>query len=497
LCIHQCSGPRNWEPSEIEFTSQIAEQLGVALKQEEYLDQVKQQVAQLATLKEREKAAERQKTLAKTVEKIRQSLDLDIIFKTTTQEVRQLLKVERVAIYRFYSDWRGEFVADSIVDDWTPLLKPQPIESTFLPAGRQGPYPRNETFVPILQGEKLWGLLVAYQNSQPRYWQDEEINLLAQVGVQLGIAIQQAELLEQTQRQKEELTQALKELQQTQAQLIHGEKMAGLGQLVAGVAHEINNPVNFIYGNLTHVTEYSHHLLEALNLYRQHYPDPVAKIQAQAADVDLDYIAEDLPKILDSMHVGAERIRSLVLSLRTFSRLDEAQMKSVDIHEGIESTLLILGHLLKAKGERPAIKVVKEYGKLPAVECYPAQLNQVFMNLISNSIDAIEESLLMRHLSPKEHTINKDPQISIRTQLVAEKRVKIQIADNGLGIPEALRVKVFNPFFTTKDIGKGTGLGLSISYQIVVEKHRGQIKCISQEGKGTEFWLEIPVKQSE
>jgi len=496
LCIHQCSGPRNWESSEIEFTSQIAEQLGVALKQEEYLDQVKQQVAQLATLKEREKAAERQKTLAKTVEKIRQSLDLDIIFKTTTQEVRQLLKVERVAIYRFYSDWRGEFVADSIVDDWTPLLKSQPIKSTFLQAGRQGPYPRNETFVPILQGEKLWGLLVAYQNSQPRYWQDEEINLLAQVGVQLGIAIQQAELLEQTQRQKEELTQALKELQQTQAQLIHGEKMAGLGQLVAGVAHEINNPVNFIYGNLTHVTEYSHHLLESLNLYRQHYPDPVAKIQAQAADVDLDYIAADLPKILDSMHIGAERIRSLVLSLRTFSRLDEAQMKSVDIHEGIESTLLILGHLLKAKGERPAIKVVKEYGKLPAVECYPAQLNQVFMNLISNSIDAIEESLLMRHLSPNEHTINKDPQISIRTQLVAEKRVKIQIADNGLGIPEALRAKVFNPFFTTKDIGKGTGLGLSISYQIVVEKHRGQIKCISQEGKGTEFWLEIPVKQS-
>ncbi|GGA03316.1 GAF domain-containing protein [Okeania sp. KiyG1] len=252
LAAFQNSAPREWEAAEIELLAQIGVQLGVALQQAEYVKQVQTQAAELA------KATERQKALSITIDRIRQSLDINTIFQTTTQEVRQLLEVERVAIYRFYPDWSGEFVADSIIDEWTPMVQtPLAINPAIGKPTNAGKLPRNETFVPILQGEKLWGLLVAYQNSSPRYWQDEEINLLAQVGVQLGIALQQAELLEKTRTQTEELTKTLQELKQTQVQMIQGEKMASLGQLVAGIAHEINNPVNFIFGNLTHVDEYA------------------------------------------------------------------------------------------------------------------------------------------------------------------------------------------------------------------------------------------------
>ncbi len=387
LVAFQNSGPRQWQTEEIYLLTQIGNQLGIALQQAVYLQQVQTQATQLA------KAAERQRALATTVEKIRQSLDIDEIFQTTTQEVRQLLEVERVAIYRFYPNWSGRFVADSIVSGWTPLTTPQsPLETVFSQASSTGEYPRNETFVPILQGEKLWGLLVAYQNSQPRYWTDEEINLLAQVGVQLGVALQQAELLKQTRQQAEELTQTLRELQQSQTQLIQGEKMASLGQLVAGVAHEINNPVNFIFGNLNHVSDYTQNLLSMVSLYQEHHPNPASAIQEQAQAVDLEFITEDLPKTLASMKMGVDRIRQIVSSLRTFSRLNEAEKKPVNLHEGIDSTLLILQHRLKAKSDFPAIKVVKEYGDLPLVACYAAQLNQVFMNILSNAIDALEES---------------------------------------------------------------------------------------------------------
>jgi GAF domain-containing protein len=551
LGAYQNTGPRHWQGDEVYLVTQIATQLGIALQQAEYLQQVKTQAEEL------EKAAERQRALATTVEKIRQSLDLDSIFRATTQEVRQLLEVERVAIYRFYPDWSGEFVADSIVDGWKPLVKNQPaIEDIFLPKTQVGRYPRNETFVPILQGEKLWGLLVAYQNSQPRYWQDEEINLLAQVGVQLGVAIQQAELLEQTRQQAEELTQAFDDLQRSQDQLIQREKMAGLGQLVAGVAHEINNPVNFIYGNLSHVSEYTQDLLNLLNLYQRYYPSPVPQIQAQVEAMDVEFISNDLPKTLASMKMGADRIRQLVLSLRTFSRLDEAQMKSVDLHEGIDSTLLILQHRLKANTDLPDIEVIKEYGDLPPVECYPAQLNQVFLNILSNGIDAIEdgygsspaisptrgedrmwlnsvgdrwgkEDISSRPITidrngenngkglftiegrngiyPRPLPITHDqlPKIRIRTSVIGDRepgiadRVLIRISDNGPGIPEEVRSRIFDPFFTTKPIGRGTGLGLSISYQIVVEKHKGQLRCISLSEQGTEFQIEIPIKQSD
>ena len=484
LAAYQNSEPRHWQQYEIDLLAQISTQLGIGLQQAEYVKKVQTQAAQLA------KATERQKALATTVEKIRQSLDIDVIFQNATQEVQQLLEVERVAIYRFYPDWSGEFVADSIVSGWTPIVTNQPpIANGFsLQASQGGKYPRHETFVPILQGEKLWGLLVAYQNSQPRYWQDDEINLLAQVGVQLGIALQQAELLQQTRQQAEELTQTLQELKQSQARLIQGEKMAGLGQLVAGVAHEINNPVNFIFGNLTYVNEYTQALLNLIGLYHKNYPDPVLEIQIEEDEIDLAFLNEDLPKTLASMKIGVDRIKGIVSSLRTFSRIDEAQMKPVDIHEGIDSTLLILQHRFKEKSENPIIEVIKEYGSLPLIECYPAQLNQVFMNVLSNGIDALQEMCL--HRVPGE-----TPTIRIGTNVIRD-RVVICISDNGYGISEDMQSRIFDPFFTTKSIGKGTGLGLSISYQIVVEKHKGQLQCISDGDRGTEFWIEIPIQQS-
>ncbi|WP_445629034.1 GAF domain-containing sensor histidine kinase [Nostoc sp. DSM 114167] len=495
LCIHQCTAPRYWQPSEIEFTSQIAEQLGVALKQDSYLKQVQMQVIQLAEATEREKSMERQELLAATIDKIRQSLDIKTIFRTTTHAVRELLEVERIAIYRFNPDWSGKFVADSFKDGWKPVAQTQPtIIETFEDTDDDNELPRNETFVPIREGEKLWGLLVAYQNSQPRYWKEEEINLLAQVGVQLGIAIQQAELLEQTKRQTLELTQTLQELKQTQTRLIQGEKMAGLGQLLAGVAHEINNPISFIFGNLIHLNEYTQELLKVVNLYRQH-SSILPTIQEQINKSDLDFIIEDLPKTLESMKVGTERICDIVLSLRNFSRTDEAELKPVDIHEGLDSTLLILGHRLKNNNERPAIEIVKQYDSLPLLECYPAQLNQVFMNLLSNSIDALEEkfnTIQQRYLKLLQTCPRIPLTIWINTQAI-NNQVVIRIADNGLGIPEEVRSHIFDPFFTTKAPGKGTGLGLSISHQIVVEKHHGQMKCSSKPGEGTEFLIEIPI----
>jgi GAF domain-containing protein len=490
LCIHQCNAPRNWKSSEVEFISQIAEQLSIALKQDLYLKQVQMQAVQLAEATEREKAMERQKLLAATVDKIRQSLDIKTIFKTTTQAVRELLEVERVAIYRFNSDWRGKFVADSFKDDWEPVINTKPIiQPTISDDDDDDNLPRNETFVPISQGDKLWGLLVAYQNSQPRYWKDEEVNLLAQVGTQLGIAIQQAELLEKTKTQATKLAQALQELKQTQAKLIQGEKMAGLGQLIAGVAHEINNPVSFIFGNLTYVTQYAEDLLKTVTLCHQHLSSLPVEIQKQIEEIDLEFIITDLPKTLKSMKIGAERISEIVLSLRNFSRKDEADSKVVNIHEGLDSTLLILGNRLKPNGEYPGISIIKKYDELPLLECFPAQLNQVFMNILSNSIDALEQKFTASSTKSSKVALN----IEITTEAVDDK-VIIKIADNGSGIPEEVKNKIFDPFFTTKEVGKGTGLGLLICYQIVVEKHHGQIKCSSQVGEGTEFTIELPIQ---
>ena len=270
----------------------------------------------------------------------------------------------------------------------------------------------------------------------------------------------------QYRQQAAQLEKAFRDLHETQAQLIQTEKISSLGQLVAGVAHEINNPINFIYGNITHASQYAKDLLDLLHLYQEKYPNPVPEIALSAEEIEIDYLMEDFPKVLESMKVGADRIRDLVVSLRNFSRLDESQMKRVDIHEGIESTLLILQHKLKANAVRPAIEIIKDYGSFRKVECYAGQLNQVFMNLVANAIDALEEYNSKR--SPQEIYASPN-RIRISTSVNSD-TVTIRIADNGMGINQEVIRKLFDPFFTTKPVGKGTGLGLSISYQIIVEK---------------------------
>jgi signal transduction histidine kinase len=299
------------------------------------------------------------------------------------------------------------------------------------------------------------------------------------------------ELENRVEERTSELKNALGELQRTQSQVIQSEKMSSLGQLVAGVAHEINNPVNFIHGNLTHLQEYTQDLLAIVQLYEQYNPHPVAEIKTVAEDMDLEFLQSDLPKMLSSMKVGTDRIRQIVLSLRNFSRMDEAEFKSVDIHEGIDSSLMILQHRLKAKPEQPEIEVIKDYGTVPLVECYAGQLNQVFMNILVNAIDVLEENNALRTYPEIEDNPSR---IIIRTSVVKSTWLEVAIADNGIGISKEFQQRIFDPFFTTKPIGKGTGMGMSISYQIVTQKHGGKLECISTSGVGTEFIIQIPLR---
>ena len=287
---------------------------------------------------------------------------------------------------------------------------------------------------------------------------------------------------------EQNLQSTIHELKTTQMQLVQTEKMSSLGQLVAGVAHEINNPVNFIYGNTKPATGYVEDMFGLLNLYRKTYPEPPSSILETIEEIDLDFIEKDLPKLLGSIQMGADRIRQIVLSLRTFSRLDEAEVKNANIHEGIDSTLVILGSRLKAKPNRPEIELLKEYDDLPLIECYAGQLNQVFMNILANSIDAVEEC----YFSSQDSSESYHGKISIKTQLLASDEILIEISDNGKGMTSCTLDKVFDPFFTTKAVGKGTGMGMPISYQIITERHAGNLTCESTVNVGTSFRIQIP-----
>lgn len=316
---------------------------------------------------------------------------------------------------------------------------------------------------------------------------------------QVEAALRQSEA--QLRQQTEELHKVLFDLRQAQTKLVQSEKMSSLGQLVAGMAHEINNPISFIQGNLVHVEHYATDLLKLLQLYQQYVPDQPPVICRKKSEIDLEFLAEDLPKLLVSMQTGVTRIREIMQSLHTFSRLQEAELKAVDIHAGIDSALLFLLHRLQAQPisqsaseevqpDRPEIQVLKEYGELPLVECDAAQLNQVFMHILNNAIDAIAERAVMSPESTKLR--QKLPTIKIRTQQVDSCHVQIRIADNGAGMSSEVQARLFDPFFTTKPVGRGTGLGMSVSYQIV-HQHKGTLQCLSQPGRGTEFIITIPI----
>ncbi len=522
-----------WTSQDIDLVQGIAKQFETAIAQANLHQEIQNLNQNLQNLnaslevqvEERTSALQQvnqqQQVLFNVVAKIRQSLDLATIFKITTTEVREILGADRVGIYRFdptseFND--GEIIAEDVLPEFTSALTKKVHDHCFgeryAEIYRQGrihamsdinqaglqdcfravleQFEIKATLVaPILRGDALWGLFCVHQCAQPRNWRESDIQFVQQITSQVSIALEQANLLNQTQTQAKELVEVIATLQETQLQLIQQEKMSSLGCLVAGVAHEINNPVNFIHGNLSHMDSDIKDLLHILHCYQTEMPEPSAALQAILIEKDMEFVVQDLPKILKSMELGTERIREIVLSLRNFSRLDQAILKPVDLHEGIDSTLMILQHRLNSTDDRPEINILKDYGELSLVECYPGALNQVLMNLLSNAIDAIEENWLQ--LTPTQRQ-QKSNFIRIQTE-IQHTRVLIRIQDCGAGMSEETLQKLFDPFYSTKPVGQGVGLGLSISYKIVTEQHQGKLSCISTLGEGSEFILDIPIAQ--
>ncbi len=463
--------------------------------------------------------AQQEKLVNRLAQQIRQSLDPKRILETTVRELYVLLGVDRC-----YFLWHHPQSPDSELklaaeakrnelpnrlDDYprifagllTRLLQAgemvriddiSQIEDNGLREGLQQFGYESLLLFPIETGQTNVGTLACTREVSPQPWCDRDIELIRVVCDRLAIAIQQALLYQQSREAEQqakaktlELEATLRQLQTTQAQLIQAEKMSSLGQLVAGVAHEINNPISFVFGNLIHAKQYNQDLLELLQLYRETYTQATVEIEELSADIDLEYLIEDIPRLFNSIETGAVRIQQIVRSLRTFSRLDESEIKAIDLHESLDSTLTILGSRLRADDRRQEIEVIRQYGELLPVNCYAGQLNQVFMNLIANAIDAVETRCL-------EQPDGELGRIEIITRLTDQQRVQIQIRDNGTGMDSEICDRIFDPFYTTKPVGKGTGLGLSISYQIVVERHGGTLICESTPGRGSTFTVQIP-----
>jgi len=511
-----------------------------------------------------EQQIQRIQLVAKTLERVWSSLNFEEVMQVIVNEVRDFLNIERVVIYRFQPDWSGDVIVESVSDPDLAILNEhfeddcfrhdyihqyrrgrirgiENVATSNLPdchkALLKGIQVKANLVLPLLwhphsfdDEPELWGLLIAHSCQQTRPWPEPELEVLQQLTVQLGIALRQHNLItslknelaerhqieaalrdsEAAERKKaDRLHQTLQTLQQTQAKLVQSEKMASLGQLVGGLAHEINNPISFIYGNINHARDYSEQLLELIALYQTYYPETHEAIADLLEAIDLDFVREDFPQLLDSMAVGADRIRDIILSLRNFSRLDEADCKVADINASVESTLTILKSRLSQAASRSSIEVVQEYGDLPQISCYPGQLNQALFNILNNAIDALEERL------KQEQTFK--PELRVTTEFLASGAngesltteategtpgrendgaiVRIKITDNGLGIPNDVVERVFDPFFTTKPIGKGTGLGLSNAYQIIVEQHQGAFYCQPHAPSGTQFIVELPAYQ--
>ncbi|MEG4322349.1 MULTISPECIES: GAF domain-containing protein [unclassified Microcoleus] len=512
--LHQCDREREWTHWEQQLLEGVASQLAIAINQAKLYSKTRRQ-------------AERESLLRLIGNQIRSTLDLGTILQTAVREVRQLLQCDRVIIYQFDDNWQGKVVVEDMTVPWPSILGDMGADKCFrgdyadlYQQGRvkaindifnAGLEPCHVDFLDSLQVKanlivpivtsrseenslatgtnanfqfpgKLWGLLIAHECHDTRNWQRQEMELLSQLADQMAIAIQQAELYSKvreaavkSQAQTQQLQAALQELRSTQQQLIQTEKMSGLGQMVAGIAHEINNANNFIHANLFHAQEYFKILNEALELCGNACPEARDVIVRINEELELDYVREDFSKLLNSMREGSSRIRSIVTTLRSFSRLDHAEFKAVNLHEGLESSLLMLQNKLKTN-----IKIEKQYGNLPPVKCHAGQINQVFYNLLDNALDAIDSA-------------GKPGELTIRSWQSEPDWIAISVRDTGNGIPAEIQDKIFDPFFTTKPVGKGTGLGLSVCYQVIVQAHGGRIRCVSQVGEGTELIVELPL----
>lgn len=400
------------------------------------------------------------------------------------------LNTKAIAAYGLVRDLKNRPVMLVRIDAPRPLYQQMQLSLRYLALSLLG--------ASTVSGFIIWRLL----ERSLRYLRERD---RIQQALQQEAALRQSEL--RYREKAEELERTLQELRKTQAQLLHSEKMSGLGQLVAGIAHEINNPIGFIYGNITHARQYAHALLNLIDLYQQHIPDPPQPVQEAQASMDLPFITADLPRIFNSMRAGAERIRIIVLSLRTFSRMDEEGLKRIDIHNGIDSTLLILQHRFQTSARGSVIQVTTNYGDLPPVECYPSQINQAVLNILNNAIDALQTPQI-----PSGFLADSSPPlIHIQTRYLEDREgkggkagkegstdghIQIRISNNGPQIPEDLQPRLFDPFFTTKPVGQGTGLGLAMCYQIIVETHHGILRCNSAPGHHTEFIIQIPVSQT-